>query len=125
MIAYTLRMNASVVDPLVVGRYWADRIEDLLRASVEDRRKLPEGKIFDIRFHEYMADQIRMVERVYEFVGQPMTDAASKAIRAFKDSNPKGKHGSVLYRLEDLGLDPDERRETLWFYQEFFGIPAE
>jgi hypothetical protein len=125
MIAYSLRMNVSVVDPLVVGRYWADRIEDLLRASVEDRRKLPEGKILDIRFHEYMSDQIRMVERVYEFVGQPMTDRVSRAIRAFKDANPKGKHGSVLYRLEDLGLDPDERREALRFYWEFFGIPVE
>ncbi|MBW1852857.1 MAG: sulfotransferase [Deltaproteobacteria bacterium] len=125
MIAYSQRMNASVVEPLVIGRYWADRVEDLLRASVEDRRKLPEGKILDIRFHEYMADQISMVERVYEFLGQPMTDAASKAIRAFKDANPKGKHGSVLYRLKDFGLDPDERREALRFYCEFFGIPVE
>ena len=125
MVAYTQRMNTSVIDPWVIGHYWGNRIEDLLRASVEDRRLLPEDQVLDIRFHEYMADQISMVERVYEFVGQPMTDVAARAIRTFKDANPKGKHGRILYRLEDFGLDPDERREALRFYQEFFDIPEE
>jgi len=125
MIAYSQRMNASKVDPLAIGHYWANRIEDLLRASVDDRHMLPEDQVLDIRFHEYMADQISMVERVYEFVGQPLTDEAVKAIRSFKDANPKGKHGRVLYRLEDFGLDPDERRKALYFYRDFFNIPEE
>lgn len=125
MIAYSQRMNASKIDPLAIGHYWANRIEDLLRASVDDRHLLPEDQVLDIRFHEYMADQISMVERVYKFVGQPLTDEAAKAIQSFKNANPKGKHGRVLHRLEDFGLDPDERRKALYFYQDFFNIPEE
>ncbi len=66
-----------------------------------------------------------MIEKVYDFIGQPFTDEASRAIRSFIDANPKGKHGAVLYRLEDFGLDLDERREALKFYQEFFDVPNE
>ena len=41
MIAYTARMNVDTVDPAVLGNYWADRIEVMLRACVRDRDLLP------------------------------------------------------------------------------------
>jgi len=125
MDTYGKRMNNSPIDPQVNGRYWADRTEDLLRASVEDRHLIPKDQVLDVLFHEYMADQIAMVKRVYEFVDQAFTDEAAKAIQSFIDNNPKGKHGTVLYRLEDFGLDATERREALRFYQERFDIPDE
>lgn len=79
----------------------------------------------DVRFHEYMADQIGTLQTVYEFVDQPFTEEFSQVVRSFIDANPKGKHGAVLYQLEPLGLDAEERREALRFYQERFDIPDE
>ena len=102
-----------------------DRTEDLLRASVEDRHLIPKDQVLDVLFHEYIADQIAMVKRVYEFVEQAFTDEAAKAIQSFIDNNPKGKHGIIRYRLEDFGIDADERREALRFYQERFDVPDE
>ena len=46
-------------------------------------------------------------------------------MRCFLDANPRGKHGRIDYRLEDLGLDAAERRRSLRFYQERFGVPDE
>ncbi|MFO8011045.1 MAG: sulfotransferase [Dehalococcoidia bacterium] len=125
MIAYAHRMNNASVDPVAIGRYWADRTEDLLRASVEDRHLIPKEQVMDVRFSDYMADQMGTIKKVYEFAGQPFTEEAERAIQAFIDANPKGKHGSVLYRLEDVGIDPAERRQALTFYQEFFDVPDE
>ncbi len=56
MIAYSQRMNAAAVDPLTIGRYWADRAEDLLHASVDDRHLLQENHVINVRFHDYIAN---------------------------------------------------------------------
>ena len=125
MVAYSRRMQHASVDPAAVGHYWAGRIEALLRGSIEGRARVPADQIFDVRFAEFMKDEAAMVERVLDFAGQPMTEAAAAAIGAFQDANPRGKHGSVTYHLEDVGLDPAERREALRFYQERFAVPDE
>lgn len=125
MDTYGKRMNNCPIDPHINGRYWADRTEDLLRASVKDRPLIPESQVIDVRFHEYMTDQITMVKRVYQFAEQPFSDETAKALQCFIDNNPKGKHGTVRYRLEDFGIDADERREALRFYQERFDVPDE
>ena len=106
-----------------IARYWAGRTEDLLRAGVRDRGLLPEGRVMDVHFQDFMADMPGTVRRIFEFAGHPFTEETARAIDAFLIDNPKGKHGLVDYRLEDLGIDPDERRAALAFYQERFNIP--
>ena len=125
MIAYGMRMNAARVDAREVGRTWSARVEDLLRGSVEQRPLLPAAQVIDVRFHEFMKDDLASVRRVFEFAGQPWTDAAQWAIRAYMDASPRGRHGSIDYRLEDVGLDAAERRRALRFYSERFGVPEE
>lgn len=125
MITYGNRMQAARVDAKESGRYWAARVEDLLSGSIEGRKHVPPAQIFDVRFHEFMKDDIGMVKRAFEFAEQPWTEAARAAIQARMDANPRGKHGTIAYNLEDLGLDPQERREALRFYSEAFSLPPE
>jgi Sulfotransferase family len=125
MIAYGNRMNARRVDPVAVGRYWAARTEDLLRGSITGRGALPPAQVVDVHFKQFMKDDVATAERVLEFAGHPVTDAARAAIRAYLDANPRGKHGTIDYRLEDVGLDPAERRAALRFYSDHFGVEDE
>jgi hypothetical protein len=125
MATYTARMQGEGIDAHAEGRYWADRVEDLLRGSVEGRRFVPEGQLLDVRFHEFMRDDVATVKRVFEFAEQPWTKATEAAVRAYIDANPRGKHGTIAYHLEDLGLDAAERREALRFYSERFDLPEE
>jgi hypothetical protein len=125
MVAYGMRMNAARVDAREVGRVWSARVEDLLRGSVEQRPLLPPAQVFDLRFHEFMQDDVASVRRVFAFADEPWTDAAAEAIRRYMDANPRGRHGSIDYRLEDLGIDAGERRRALRFYQERFEVPEE
>jgi hypothetical protein len=125
MIAYGSRMNARRVDPMKIGRDWSARIEDLLRGAIDGRRWVPPEHLFDVRFHEFMKDDLATVERVYAFAEQPFDARAQQAIRAYLDANPRGKHGAIDYRLEDVGLDAAERRAALRFYQERFDLPEE
>jgi hypothetical protein len=125
MIAYGNRMNARRVDPVAVGRYWAARTEDLLRGSIEGRAALPPAQVIDVHFRQFMKDDVATAERVLAFAGQPAGDAARAAIRKFMDANPRGKHGTIDYRLEDVGLDYAERRAALRFYRDHFGVEEE
>src|SRR5262245_18274709 len=97
----------------------------MLRARVRDRHLLPPSQVMDVRFDEYVKDNFATVERVIAFCGQPLDEATRVRVRSFLDANPKGKHGTIGYRLEDLGLDAGELRERLRFYCERFEVPFE
>ncbi len=68
---------------LAIGRYWADRVEDLLRACTDDRDTLPADRSIDVRFDEFMADDLGTVERIYELAGQPFAPASRDAMDAY------------------------------------------
>jgi hypothetical protein len=125
MLAYGHRMNGRNLDPHRIGRDWSARVEDLLRASVEQRALLPREQTYDVVFSAFMKDDLATVERVYAFSQQPLTSAGRAAIARYVESHPRGRHGTVVYDLADFGVDAAERRRALRFYQERFAIADE
>jgi hypothetical protein len=125
MITYTSRISQARVDPARIGGYWADRTERMLRGCVDGRDLLPADQSIDVRFDEFMADDIAMVERIYDLADQPFTPESRAAMDAFMAGHPRGKFGGVLYDLADFGLDREERREALRFYVDRFGVTEE
>ena len=107
MLAYMARLNQSSPDPRRIGHYWSDRIQQMLEAGMRDRDLLPVGRSLDVRFDEFMADDLATVERIYAVVDQPFTPAVRAAMAAFVRDHPRGRHGGVIYDLEgDFDLDP-------------------
>lgn len=125
MITYGQRMSVDHPDPIASGRYWSSRVEDLLRGCARDRDLLPDARTIDVPFHEYMADDIATVERIYAVADRPFTDETRVAMSTFMAAHPRGRHGTVVYDLTDFGLDPAERRRALQFYAERFGTERE
>jgi hypothetical protein len=120
MLTYAARMSVAHPDPVRYGRYWSQRVEDLLRGCERDRDLIPDGQAIDVRFHEFMADDLAMVERIYAVAGQPMTAGARAGIEAFLATHQRGKFGTVVYDLGDFGIDPAERRDAMRSYSERF-----
>jgi hypothetical protein len=125
MITYTARLVIDRPDPVAIGRYWASRVEAMIAACVRDRHLLPSARSIDVRFDEFMADDVATVARVYALADQPFTPAVEHRMRDFMVRNPRGRHGGVRYQLSDFGLDPAERRAALRFYTDRFGVTAE
>jgi hypothetical protein len=122
MIAYGDRIRRTV-DLGALASYWTDRIETLLRRCVDQRDGLPCAR--DVRFQDYMADQMATIERVYALSELDLAPARSR-IEAYLAANPRGKHGQVAYDLRgDFGLDPDALWERFRFYTDRFGIERE
>ena len=125
LLSYSARLSHERVDPHAIGRYWADRIEAMLHACVDERDVLPANRSLDVGFPEFMADDVAMVERIYRVAGQTMTPEARASMDAFMVEHPRGRHGGVIYDLADLGLDREERRRALRFYVERFAVDEE
>ncbi len=125
MIAYTARLTRDRVDLEGTGHYWADRLERMLSRCAIERDVLPADQTIDVRFDEFMADDLAMVGRVYDLAGQPLDDRARASMAAFMAEHPRGRFGTVEYELGQFGLDAGERRAALAFYTERFGVTAE
>ena len=126
MDAYGSRVRCKEVRPERIADYWCDRIETLLRRCVRDRDTLPADRSIDVLFHEFMADDLAMVERIYGLAGLPMTDRVRAQLQAYLDAHPRGKEGRLVYDLRgDFGLDPAVLRKRFDFYFERFPVRPE
>ncbi len=126
MLGYGDRMRRDAIEPEALAEYWLDRVDRLLRACVRDRDLLPPDRSIDVVFHEFMADDIGMVERIYARAGLPMTRAARGRLDAFMAENPRGKHGRIGYDLRgDFGLDPAAVRARFDYYFARFPVAVE
>ena len=126
MLAYGQRTGRKKVEPAALIDYWSDRIEHLLRACVRDRDLLDPERTIDVPFHEFMADDMAMVDRIYATDGAPLPDSTRVELEQFMAAHPRGKHGRVIYDLKgDFGVEPDELRERFSFYFEKFPVRRE
>ena len=126
MLTYAARLSYRNVDPDFYIRYWTDRIEQLLRASLRDAHLLDDGRRFDVLFDQFMADNLATVESIYDVAGLSMTADARRQIETHMVNNPRGKHGQVTYDLRaDFGVEPAAVREHFQAYLEAFPVAIE
>ncbi|NNE73722.1 MAG: sulfotransferase [Acidimicrobiales bacterium] len=126
MLSYGDRMRRKSTDPRYFAAYWSDRIEQILRACTRDRDVVPAEQSIDVLFHEFMADDVAMVERIYAVAGIDMTDEARADLSAYMDANPRGVHGRVGYDMAvDFGIDRDQLRSRFSDYMARFGVQPE
>ncbi|MGB8328779.1 MAG: sulfotransferase [Polyangiales bacterium] len=126
MLTYGDRLRRTKVEPRAVATYWSDRIERLLRACVRDRDRLPVSQSIDVLFHEFMSDDLGMVERIYQVAGLEMSTSARASLYRYMSENPRGKHGRIVYDLQgDFGVDPQALRKRFDFYYERFPVQVE
>ena len=77
-------------------------------------------------FHEFMADDLAMVERIYAVAGIDFTAAARADLDAYTTAHPRGVHGRVVYDMaEDFGIARNELRARFRPYMDRFGVRAE
>ena len=76
-------------------------------------------------FQDFVTDQFGEVEKIYDAIGLPMTEAGADSMRAFIADNPKGKHGIHRYSPEEYGVVPERIREEFRPYLERFDLQPE
>ncbi|WP_231992203.1 sulfotransferase [Mycobacterium sp. ACS4331] len=120
MMTYTMRMSVDQVDVETVAGYWITRIEEMLTACMRDHHLLPPERTIDVRFDEFMADDLAMVQKVWDTAGYAPTEESRRAVADYLAGHTRGRLGRIDYRAEDLGLDRDDLRRRFAPYVERF-----
>jgi hypothetical protein len=104
-------------------------VSNHLRVGVEQaidaRARLGEDRFVDVHHRDLIADPMREIRRVYEFVGCELTPSAADAIEAWQVENRAGAHGTHRYTPEQFGLRADRLRSEYDFYVNHFDIALE
>jgi hypothetical protein len=120
MITYSARMHRSPVPVEQIAAYWVDRLDRMLTALVRDRDTIGPERSIDVRFDDFMADELGVAERVYALAGEPFTGPARAAIADYLAGHRRGRLGSVETSPEMFGLTEDGLRERFAPYVERF-----
>ena len=120
MIAYSARMHRGRVPVREIADYWVDRLELMLGALMHDRDVVGSDRSIDVRFDDYMADELSIAGQVYALAGEPMTDQTRSAISEYLTGHQRGRLGRVATSCEMFGLDEDAVRERFRPYVDRF-----
>lgn len=118
------RAFSDHAEPKSIAADWADRWARALDKFLAVRDRAPAQQFLDLRFESIESDPIGTVERVYDFLGRPLTAAARSAMNRFLAANPKNKHGVHRYTLEQFGLNRTTEAARFRSYCERFEIPV-
>ena len=105
MLTYTARMQRSPVPLQEIAASWADRLGRMLAALVCDRDVIAPGHSIDVRFDDFMADELGIAEQVYAVADEPLTDDARCAIADYVSGHRRGRLGRIATSCEMFGLD--------------------
>lgn len=122
MLTYTARMHRSPVPVHEIAASWSVRLEQMLDALVRDRDLIPEERSIDVRFDDFMADELGTVERIYALAGETLTAQARAAMVDYLDDHRRGRLGTIATSAEMFGLDERDLPNRFARYRERFSV---
>lgn len=97
--------------------YYATGVEKAMAA----RARHDEAQFMDVNYNHFVADPMATIERIYDVLGVPVSDAARTAIAtADQDSHLAHRDPNHRYELADYGLTSDQVRERFADYLEAY-----
>jgi hypothetical protein len=115
---------SNAVDPHEVGREQLEAWTWGLGRTMAVRERLAADRVVDVHYTDTVEDPVGTVRRVYEHFGLDYTPSVEDGVRAYLAENPRDKHGTHRYTLEDFGLDRDEVDAAFAPYRERFGVTS-
>lgn len=120
MLTYSARMHCYPVPVREIAATWIDRLELMLNALVRDRAVIAPERSVDVRFDDFMADEMGIVERIYDLAGEPLADDARTSIQDYLAGHQRGRLGRIATSAEMFGLDESDMRARFVPYTERF-----
>jgi hypothetical protein len=120
MITYSERMHRDRVDVARTATGWVSRLEKLLGECVRQRDTIPAERSVDIRFDDFMTDELGTAERLFALAGEPFDEPVRRAATEYLDGHRRGRLGRVATSAQMFGLDEDELRARFAMYSERF-----
>ncbi|HSG79238.1 MAG TPA: sulfotransferase [Acidimicrobiia bacterium] len=96
-----------------------------MRRHLRVRAEHPEWRMLDVAFGDLVTDSYAVIERIYDALGDPLTEESKARMLQWEHDNPQHKKGRHTYALDDYGLTAEGVAESfeeyLAFQREMFG----
>ena len=109
------------VDKAWVGAVNIEFCELGMRRVIAFRDAGNDHRFFDIQFDDFQRDPFLSIEKLYQFLGEELSETARARMAAWRDDTPRDKHGLRSLDPADYGLDREDLRARFSFYRERFG----
>jgi hypothetical protein len=109
------RLGAEVSEHLRVG----------VAQAIAARAQLGEDRFLDVHHRDLIADPMREVRRIYEWLALELTPAVEQSMREWQVTNRSGAHGTHRYTAEQFGLSEAQLRSEYDFYIRHFDVAVE
>ncbi|OBB18348.1 hypothetical protein A5762_20660 [Mycolicibacterium elephantis] len=120
MLVYSARMHCSPVPVDDIAASWVDRLELMLGALIRDRDVIPPQRSIDVRFDDFMADEIGTAAAIYDLAGESLGGEARAAMLGYLEGHQRGRLGRVATSAQMFGLDERELQARFSPYVERF-----
>ncbi len=125
MMAHARRLFSDDVDLADVGRQFHAKQLRGVTDAMKARTSLSTDAFLDVHYAELMADPLKEVRRIYDFLGAELLPETVERMQVFRRANPKDRRGVHRYRAEDFGLTPEQLDADFAAYREHYGIERE
>ena len=98
--------------------YWGHAIEK----GLEDRSEIPDNRIFDIQFTDFISDPMKQVRRMYAHFGFELNQANEEDMHHFLADDTANKKSTHRYTLEEFGLTEKQVLERFKEYITAFDL---
>jgi hypothetical protein len=120
MLTYSARMHCYPVPVQQIAATWIDRLELMLNALVRDRGVVPPERSIDVRFDDFMSDEMGVAKSIYELAGEPLANDARSAIENYLAGHQRGRLGRIATSADMFGLDEEDMRTRFKPYADRF-----
>jgi hypothetical protein len=116
-----LRGGNPSIDPAYVGELnmeqWGIALDRCLAFRSDPAR---DAKFFDLGFTAFQADPITEIRKLYEWLGDELTDGTVDRMLAWRADNPADKYGRHTYDGADFGITDEALDARFGAYRERF-----
>jgi hypothetical protein len=125
MMAHGRRLFSNDVNLADIGRQFHAKQRNGVVDAMNARRNLPAESFIDVHYADLMADPMKEVRRIYDFLGYDLHHQTIATMNAFRAENPKNKRGPHRYDPEDFGLSREQLDLDFTPYRNYYGIAQE
>jgi hypothetical protein len=119
------RAFSDAANPSQIAADWTVRWAGALEKFLAIRDRHPPDRFLDLSYEAIEGAPLETIERIYAFLGWPLTTPARTAMMRFLEANPKDKHGAHRYALSQYGLDREVELKRFADYCARFDITVQ
>jgi hypothetical protein len=109
-------------DPIALGAHSREVWSAALGRLIDFRDRGNEKRFYDLSFDDVQRDPIGEVAKLYDELGDELTDEARRRMQDWWAASSRNRFGPAHHAPDSFGLDPASVAAQFAFYNERFGV---